>query len=147
MSDNPASRSLSRVASAVVAFAALAGVSAVALGAWASHGAAEPAKGWLATASTYQMVHAAALLGAALLRDRLATDPSRRWPRRFADLALAALAGGVVLFCGGLIALSLGTSWGPFGFKGAAPAGGLLLMAGWLALALAGLGALWRRKA
>jgi uncharacterized membrane protein YgdD (TMEM256/DUF423 family) len=135
-------RALTRLAAGAVVFAALAGGSAVALGAWASHGVAEPAKSWLTTASTYQMIHALAILAAALLRERL----TGRWPRRLAAAGLAAIAGGIVLFCGSLVALSFGHSWGPLGIRGAAPVGGLALMAGWLALALAGLLALLRRR-
>lgn len=127
---------LTRLDAGAVVFAALAGGSAVALGAWASHGVAEPAKSWLTTASTYQMIHALAMLAAALLRERLAGAA-----RGLAGLALAAFAGGLVLFCGSLVALSLGHSWGI-----AAPTGGLALMAGWLALAVAGLLTLLRRR-
>ena len=140
MPNDPFAPPFSRFAAAVIVFAALAGGSAVALGAWASHGAAEPAKGWLTTASTYQLVHALALLATVALRERLSGAA-----RRLAGLALAAFAAGIVLFCGALVALSLGHNWGPLSWKGAAPAGGLALMAGWTVLALAGLMALRRR--
>jgi uncharacterized membrane protein YgdD (TMEM256/DUF423 family) len=136
MPNDSASPPLTRLGAAAVIFAALAGGSAVALGAWASHGAVEPAKGWLTTASTYQLIHAVALLGGALLRERLAGSA-----RVLAGVALAGFAGGILLFCGSLIALSLGQSWGV-----AAPAGGLALMAGWTALALAGLLTALRRR-
>lgn len=129
MPNQPSAAPVNRFAAAVIVFAALAGGSAVALGAWASHGAVEPAKGWLTTASTYQLIHALALLATALLRERL-----NGAARRLAGLALAAFAAGIVLFCGALVALSLGHNWGHV-----APAGGLALMAGWMALALAGL--------
>jgi uncharacterized membrane protein YgdD (TMEM256/DUF423 family) len=124
----PAATHLSRVGALAVCFAALAGGLAVALGAWASHGTVEPAKSWLATAAQYQVVHALALLAAVLLRERLAGAA-----RHLAGTALVAFVLGIVLFCGALVALSVGHSWGV-----AAPAGGLLLMAGWLALAIAG---------
>ena len=126
---------LSPLGALAVAFAALAGASAVALGAWASHGAAEPAKGWLVTASTYQMVHAAALLGAALLRERVLAG----WPRRLMGAALAGFALGILLFCGGLTALAFG-----WRVPAAAPAGGLALMAAWLCLAAGALAGLRR---
>jgi len=129
MPNDPSAAPFTRLGAAAVVFAALAGAGAVALGAWASHGAAEPAKGWLTTAATYQLVHALALLATALLRERLGGAA-----RRLAGLALAGFAAGIVLLCGALVALSLGHSWGV-----AAPAGGLALMAGWAALALAGL--------
>lgn len=133
--NDPAAPEFTRLCAGAVVFAALAGGSAVALGAWASHAAAEPAKSWLTTASTYQMVHALAILAAALLRERLTGAA-----RQLAAVALAGFAAGLVLFCGALVALSLGHSWGI-----AAPAGGFALMAGWLALALAGLLPLLRR--
>lgn len=136
MPNDSASPPLTRLGAAAVIFAALAGGSAVALGAWASHGAAEPAKGWLTTASTYQLIHAVALLAGALLRERLAGAA-----RVMAGVGLAGFAGGILLFCGSLIALSLGQSW-----VVAAPVGGLALMAGWAALAIAGLLAVLRRR-
>jgi uncharacterized membrane protein YgdD (TMEM256/DUF423 family) len=135
-SDSLSASPLSRLGAAAVVFAALAGGSAVALGAWASHGAVEPAKGWLTTASTYQLVHALALLVGVALRERLGGAA-----RRLAGLALAAFAAGIVLFCGSLVALGLGHGWGA-----AAPAGGLVLIAGWAALALAGLLAVFPRR-
>ncbi len=134
--NDPSATSLTRLGAAAAVFAALAGGSAVALGAWASHGAVEPAKGWLTTASTYQLIHAVALLGGVALRERL-----NGLARRLAGVALAGFAGGILLFCGSLIALSLGQSWGV-----AAPAGGLALMAGWAALAIAGLLTVLRRR-
>lgn len=134
MPNESATPPLTRLGAATVVFAALAGAGAVALGAWASHGAAEPAKGWLTTASNYQLAHALALLAGVALRERLGG-----LARRLAGAALAAFAAGIVLFCGALVALSLGLSWGPLSWKGTAPAGGLALMAGWVALALAGL--------
>lgn len=135
LSAGATSGALSTLGALAAVFAALAGASAVALGAWASHGAADPAKGWLITASTYQMVHAAALLGAALLRERFAAG----WPRRLVGLALAGFALGIVLFCGGLTALAFG-----WRVPAAAPAGGLALMAAWLCLAAGALASLRR---
>ncbi len=139
LSAGSTSGALSTLGALAAAFAALAGASAVALGAWASHGAADPAKGWLVTASTYQMVHAAALLGAALLRERLLAGSAAGWPRRLVGLALAGFALGIVLFCGGLTALAFG-----WRVPAAAPAGGLALMAAWLCLAAGALASLRR---
>ena len=130
---------LSRGSAAALCLAALYGALAVAFGASAAHGPAEPARGWLATAAQYQMVHALAMLAAVLLRERLTG-----WARRLAGGAIAAFALGVLLFCGALAALAFGVSLGPLRIA-APPAGGLLLIAGWLALAGAGLVALRRR--
>jgi uncharacterized membrane protein YgdD (TMEM256/DUF423 family) len=132
----PSLSGLTRASALAVVFAGLAGGVAVALGAWASHGAAEPAKGWLATAAQYQLAHALAMLAAVALRERLAG-----LARHLAGAALAAFAAGTVLFSGALVALALGHSWGM-----AAPTGGILLMAGWLALAGAGLRAALARR-
>jgi hypothetical protein len=87
MPNDPSTPPFTRFAAGVIVFAALAGGSAVALGAWASHGATEPAKGWLTTASTYQLLHALALLATVALRERLSGAA-----RRLAGLALAAFA-------------------------------------------------------
>jgi uncharacterized membrane protein YgdD (TMEM256/DUF423 family) len=141
MPNDPSAPPFTRLGAAAVVFAALAGAAAVALGAWAAHGAAEPAKGWLTTASTYQLIHALALLATALLRERLGGPV-----RHLAAAALAAFALGIVLFCGALVALSFGQGWGPWSWRGTAPAGGLALIAGWAALALTGLAAGFSRR-
>jgi len=117
------------------AFLALAGVLgalAVAAGAFASHGLA-PIKGARAvelwtTASHYQMVHAAALLGTVLLM--------RNGGGRWAMAAAALFAAGAILFPGALYLLG----WFGPGILGAvAPAGGLCLIGGWICLAVAAL--------
>ena len=122
--------------------AGLHGAVAVALGAFAAHGMAvhyaPEAVGWVDTASRYQMIHAAALAavaaafgGAGRLRTRLALSAAG-W----------AFALGGVLFPGALYALAF-TGIGAFG--AVAPIGGVALILGWVALALAGVG--WRAGA
>jgi uncharacterized membrane protein YgdD (TMEM256/DUF423 family) len=132
--------SLSRGSAVALCLAALYGALAVVFGALAAHGPAEPARGWLTTAAQYQMVHALAMLGAVLLRERLAGVA-----RRLAGGTMAAFALGVLLFCGALAALAFGVGLGPLRAI-APPAGGLLLIAGWLALGGAGLATLISRR-
>lgn len=107
--------------------AAISGFVAVALGAYAAHGLQgrlEPrALEWIDTGLRYQMFHAAALIGVAILA------------RDGATLALQ-LAGwgfalGTLLFCGLLYAMALGA---PRWFGAVVPLGGLAFLAGWAAL-------------
>ncbi|HYN38882.1 MAG TPA: DUF423 domain-containing protein, partial [Rhodospirillales bacterium] len=91
-------------------------------------GALEPAgREMFAIAVQYQMAHALALLAVAWLASR--NDPARRIT--IANFAGAAFTLGILLFSGSLY-------WfGAFGLvpvEGAAPAGGWLMMAGWMAL-------------
>ena len=109
-------------------FAGLAGALAVALGAMAAHVAEPEAAHRLETAVRYLMWHALALVGVAWL----ATTAARRW----ANLAGGLFLSGMVLFCGTLAFSALG---GHQAVTLLAPAGGLSFIAGWLALALAGL--------
>lgn len=103
--------------------AALSGAAAVAAGAFGAHGAAdEQARAWLQTGAAYQLVHVAAAL--AILRI----------PRAGPAVWLLLLGGAV--FAGALYGLALG---GPRLLGAVAPVGGLLLIAGWLVLAAAGL--------
>ena len=110
---------------------ALAGLGAVALSAWAAHGA--PARldahalGVLDKGITMQGWHALALVGAALWAERR--------PALLPNLAAAGFALGLILFCGGVYASAIGgISLGPV-----APIGGTLLMAGWAVLAASAL--------
>ena len=104
-----------------------AGASAVLLGAFGAHalrGVLDTGGRELwHTASQYHFWHALALAIACL------APPGR--PRRY---ALAAFAGGIVLFCGSLYALALGA---PRGCGAITPLGGLAFIVGWIALALA----------
>jgi uncharacterized membrane protein YgdD (TMEM256/DUF423 family) len=109
---------------------AIAGLLAVGLSAWAAHGMpagfAGPQRRAIDSALMIQGWHAAALLVAGLMAER---------GRRIAHLAGAAFALGTAMFCGAVWWGSLGgASLGPV-----APAGGLLLMAGWALLAAAAL--------
>lgn len=112
-----------------IVVAALNGLSAVALGAYAAHGlAAEPyAQALAERAALYQMVHALAILVA----DRLASER-----RSFAHAACALFTLGIVAFSGSLYLKALG---GTPPFSLATPFGGIAFMLGWLALAAAAL--------
>ena len=113
---------------AIVLLAALAGLMAVAAGAFGAHAAADGgAKAWLQTGGHYQLVHAVAALACCALEPRLG--------RRVRLAARLFLAGGLV-FGGSLYVMALG---GPRGLGAVTPLGGLLLMAGWGALAYAAL--------
>ena len=101
------------------------GALAVAMAAFAAHGLAryDPAAvQQVRSAVQMQGWHALALLAVGI------------WARRGGRLAQAsgyAFAIGTVLFCGDIYALALGGMH----LSGVAPAGGLLLIAGWLLLA------------
>lgn len=105
----------------LVLAAGLFGAAGVALSAVAAHAGG----GNVGTAATFLLAHAPALLAIGLLGES-------RWLRS-AGLVLLV---GVLLFAGDLLARHyLGGRLFPF----AAPAGGLLMIGGWLAVALAGL--------
>lgn len=114
----------------------LMGLCAIGLGAYTAHGAragvATGALERLDTASMYALVHAAVLygLGLELRRDSTGTG-----------LVIAAwlLLVAVIVFCGGLMAHSLG---GPGLMMRLTPFGGMLMLLGWLTLAWQGV----RRK-
>lgn len=105
---------------------ALAGLSVVALSAWAAHGAPagfeETPRRAVQNALTIHGWHAFALLAAGLMAER---------GRTLAHAAGAAFAIGTVLFCGAVWWNALGN--GPV--TGIAPLGGMTLMAGWALLA------------
>ncbi len=109
---------------------ALYGASGVAAGAFGAHGLRERlAPDLLAvfeTAARYQMLHALALLAAASV--------ARQWPGRWADGAAWLLGIGIVLFSGSLYLLVF---TGERLFGAVTPLGGILLILGWLAMALA----------
>ena len=80
------------------------------------------------TAVRFQMYHALALLAAAWAVER--------WPGNAANWAGWLFAAGVIVFSGSLYLLTLsGLRW----LGAVTPIGGLLLLAGWIALGLAGL--------
>ena len=113
----------------LIAAGALAGLLAVALSAWAAHGLSlDPARTrMIDNALTQQGWHALALIAAGILADR--------WGGWAAGGAGIAFLLGMILFCGAVWNVALtGRSLG-----GVAPTGGMLLMFGWLLLAVAAL--------
>ena len=128
----------SRLPALVIAFAALNGAVAVAVGAAAAHVAGEVpnARELLRTGSDYQLWHALALIATALIMTR-----ASGWARRLAAAAAGAFALGVLLF-----SLSLYWAAALGGRAALAPFGGTSLILGWLALAGAGLGAAAARR-
>ncbi|MBU4435455.1 MAG: DUF423 domain-containing protein [Alphaproteobacteria bacterium] len=104
--------------------AALSGLCAVALGAFAAHGvhAAKPVE-WLHTGALYQMTHALAVFGAFALA---------RAGARGMGLAAGLFLAGTVLFSGSLYAMALGA---PRILGAVTPLGGLSFMLGWAILA------------
>jgi uncharacterized membrane protein YgdD (TMEM256/DUF423 family) len=114
---------------AVVA-AGLFGFTGVAAGAFGAHALKtrlDPeALSMVETAARYQLIHALALVGCGWV--------AQQWPGRAADASAAFFAGGIVLFSGSLYALAL---TGVRALGAITPLGGLFLLLGWLALALA----------
>ncbi len=108
---------------AICALAGLAGAAGVALAAVAAHKVDSPA---LATAALMLMIHAAAALALAALATRASQ------PLRYCAVAAAMLA-AVTLFSGDI---ALNTLAGRHIFANAAPTGGSLLIASWLAVAV-----------
>lgn len=119
------------VARGLLIFAALSGFIAVSLGAFGAHALKASLSdyhlGIYQTAVSYQFYHTSALLFIALLHASL----SSRW-LTWAGVSMAA---GVTVFSGSLYVLALTQqSW--LGML--TPVGGLLLLIGWLLLALTG---------
>ena len=119
-----------------IVFAAFNGFVAVLMGALGAHALGKhlPPSGleWLATAERYQIAHALALGLVASLAVRAPAGVSGRW----LNVAGICFSAGMVLFSGSLYALAL-SGWRPVAML--APAGGLALMAGWLALGCYGM--------
>lgn len=114
------------VTRSLAVFAALNGAMAVALGAFAAHGAGPQVKSLLTTGAHYQLVHAVAALVCAL------------WPARSRLVNLAgwlASVGGLV-FALALSAIAL-LSLPAMG--AVAPIGGVLMISAWLLIAVAAL--------
>lgn len=109
---------------------ALAGFTGVALGAFAAHGLKNRLSpehlAVFQTGSHYQLIHALALFGVALLALQV--------PGRLVNLAGGCFALGILLFSGSLYLLSLS---GIGGLGIITPFGGLAFLAGWLCLGLA----------
>jgi len=108
---------------------------ATALGAWASHGLegalASDALRSVQTGIDYQFFHALGLLVLALATARTGASMTLR-------AAMAGIALGTVLFCGGVYVSGFS---GPPAFVSLAPVGGTLLILAWLVAAVALLGA------
>ena len=110
----------------ILAAAGVNGALGVAFGAWAAHGLEgrlpPPAIEWIRTGASYQLWHAAALLGLAALTGRHAT--------RLIGVAAAGFGLGALLF-GGSLYLYAWTEQAAFAM--ATPVGGALMIGGWLA--------------
>ncbi len=105
----------------VMVLAALSGAVAVAAGAFGAHGASGQAAEWLRTGGQYQLIHAVAALVALRLDAR---GPA--W----------LFVAGAALFAGTLYLMALGA---PRWLGAVTPLGGLLLIGGWLWLAVTGM--------
>ncbi len=118
-----------------ISAAAATGFLAVALGAYAAHslsGRVDPELvGWVEIGANYGLAHALALLGVGLLAGRAGPPP---WTLRLTGWGFLA---GSVLFSGVLYVMGVTGSraLGPI-----VPVGGLLYLAGWVALFAYGLG-------
>jgi uncharacterized membrane protein YgdD (TMEM256/DUF423 family) len=105
-----------------IVLAGLAGCGAVAMGAYEAHGMSDPvAQRIVDSGVRMQGWHALALLGVALWTPR---------GGRLAHAAAAAFVLGMLLFCGAVYALGIGS----VSLGRVAPTGGILLMLGWLLL-------------
>lgn len=120
----------------LVIAAGVLGLTAVALGAFGAHGLRSMVQAlpdgaerlsWWQTAAHYHLIHALAVALAAWL--------ASRGPTRAAAVAGACLVAGVVIFSGTLYAMALG---GPRWLGAVTPLGGLSMMAGWVAVVVAG---------
>jgi len=117
-----------------LAWAGILGASGVVLGAFGAHALREVLEKsgtrdvW-ETASKYQILHAAALLGFAGWLRALAKPPGR-----CAAWAVRLWVAGTLLFSGSLYALALG---GPRWLGPVTPLGGLALISGWVLAAAA----------
>ncbi|WP_372708289.1 DUF423 domain-containing protein [Brevundimonas sp.] len=118
-----------RVTRSLAVFAALNGALAVAIGAFAAHGAGPQIKTLLTTGGQYQMVHALLALVCAVWPDR----------SRFVVVAGWLAATGGLVFCLALSAIAL-LNLPAMG--AVAPIGGVLMIAAWLLLAVAA----WRSQ-
>jgi uncharacterized membrane protein YgdD (TMEM256/DUF423 family) len=125
---------LSRASALWLFLGALNGLIAVAAGAYGRHAALDDYhKEMFAIGAEYQMVHALALIAVAWLAS--SRDRRRSWTIAIAG---GAFAFGNLLFSGTLYWFG---QTGVLPVAGAAPLGGMLLMAGWLALMIAAIGA------
>lgn len=110
----------------LAAFAGLNGAMAVALGAFAAHGAGPAVKTLLATGAHYQLAHAVLAIVCAILAGR---------GRLFGITGWLAAAGGLVF----ALALSMIALMSLPVMGAVAPIGGVLMIAAWLLLSFAAL--------
>lgn len=109
--------------------AALGGFVAVAVGAFAAHGVADPkAQEWLRTGATYGFMHTMATFACATFMN-IGAKRARFAPGFFLS--------GTVIFSGSLYAMALGA---PRWFGAITPIGGTLFLIGWGVLAWAARG-------
>jgi uncharacterized membrane protein YgdD (TMEM256/DUF423 family) len=115
-----------RATRSLAVFAALNGALAVAIGAFAAHGAGPQVKSLLTTGGHYQMVHAVLALVCAV------------WPTppRLVTIAGWLAAAGGLVFCLALSAVALA---GLRVMGVVAPIGGVLMISAWLLLAVTAL--------
>ena len=128
---------IGRIAASAIAFGAVLGLCGVGLGAYAAHGADAALRPGLETASLYAILHGLALIGAALVYERTA---GRRMACALIAASMPCFALGTLGFSGGIFLAAFGL------YPGTAPAGGILLMAGWAALLTSGLTLLCGRR-
>ena len=121
---------------------ALLGAAAVALGALGAHALApllnEKQMSWLETGLRYHIWHVLALLAVHALHQGKLLAPG------FARMAILAHLGGILLFSGSLYILALADIRAMVWIT---PVGGVMLIGGWLLLALAGIRPSARRNA
>ena len=103
----------------LVVLAALAGAVAVMAGAYGAHGTSGLPAEWLRTGAQYQLVHAVAVFAVI--------------GRPMGRVAGWGFVAGGAIFAGTLYAMALGA---PHWLGAVTPIGGLLLILGWLALAV-----------
>ncbi len=108
----------------LILFAALNGAMAVAVGAFAAHGAGPQIKTLLTTGAQYQLVHAVLAVAAAQWQAGGRLSSTAGW--------LASVGG--MIFCLSLLLIAF---LGVPAFGAIAPIGGVLMIAGWLCLAFA----------
>lgn len=101
----------------ITIFAALSAALAIAAGAFGAHMATPPATEWLKTGAIYQLIHAVAAITLA-----------ERFPRQ-----AALLLAGAFIFAASLYAMALGL---PRWFGAVTPIGGVVMIGGWLWIAL-----------
>jgi uncharacterized membrane protein YgdD (TMEM256/DUF423 family) len=102
---------------------AVSGFIAVAMGAFAAHGIADPqAKEWLKTGASYQFMHSMTTFACATFM-QIGAKRARFAPAFFLS--------GIVFFCGSLYAMALGA---PRILGAVTPIGGVLFLIGWAVL-------------